>query len=97
MTPAFRLSQADIASNAINGNTSSAVLVSQNSGVNLGEDTPVEFFDQSNTTTSINAVNGVKCDLGAYIAGHLGSPNQLNGTASQLNISASCPGAIVTP
>ena len=93
----IRLSQADIADNTINSNAGSAVYTAQNGGVNLGEDNPTTFFDDPNQTTSINTGNGVRCDLGAYANGHLGSTNQLNGTAGQLNINASCPGTLATP
>ncbi len=92
-----RLSQADIASNTINSNAGSAVFTSQNGGVNLGEDSPSSFFDQPNITNSNNTGNGVRCDLGAYANGHLGSSNPLNGTAGQLNINANCPNGLVTP
>lgn len=93
----IRLSQADIADNTINSNSGSAVYTAQNGGVNLGEDNPSTFFDDPNQTTSNNTGNGVRCDLGAYANGHLGSTNQLNGTAGQLNINASCPGTLATP
>ena len=93
----IRQSQADIADNTINSNSGSAVYTAQNGGVNLGEDNPSTFFDDPNQTTSNNTGNGVRCDLGAYANGHLGSTNQLNGTAGQLNINASCPGTLATP
>lgn len=92
-----RLSQADIAKNTINSNAGSGVFVSQNGGVNLGEDNPSSFFDDPNTTTSNNAGFGVRCNLGAYANGHLGSTNPLNGTAGSTSIDASCPGSLVTP
>ena len=92
-----RLSQADIASNEINSNAGNGVFVTQNSGVNLGEDNPMAFFDQPNTTTVNNALNGIRCNIGAYVNGHLGNSNQLNGSGGQLNIDASCPGTLATP
>lgn len=92
-----RLSQADIASNEINGNAGNGVFVTQNSGINLGEDSPTTFFDQPNTTTINNALNGIQCTLGAYVNGHLGNSSQLNGSGGQLNIDASCPGTLATP
>jgi hypothetical protein len=92
-----RASQADIASNTINGNGGSGVLVSTNSGVNLGNDDPFDFFDQPNVTTVNNVTNGIRCRLGGYVDGHLGSTNPLNGTAGQLDISPNCPNGLATP
>lgn len=92
-----RLSQADLASNTINLNQGSGVYAAQNGGVNLGEDNPVNFFDNPNTTTANNTGNGVRCELGAYVNGHRGASNPLNGTAGQESIDVTCPGSLVTP
>lgn len=108
-----RLSVADIASNIINGNGTAfvggntdgnGINVSQNSSVQLGEDNPVDFFDQPNTTTVNNANAGIRCTLGGVVRGHLGNTNQVNGTVSQFGggstvntLSGTCPNSLVTP
>ena len=92
-----RASQADIAGNIINSNSGNGILVSQNSGIELGEDNPVKFWDQPNTTTSNNLQYGIACTLGGYVRGHLGSSNQINGTAGQTDIATSCPYTLLTP
>ncbi len=86
-----RNAQADIASNAIDANGGSAVNVSENGSVIMGEPSPTNFFQQPNTTTSNNAGYGIRCDQGGAVRVVLGSTNQVNGAAGQLNLSASCP------
>jgi hypothetical protein len=93
----FRLSQADIASNIINDNRLNGITVSQNSGIQLGEDSPVSFFDQPNITTVNNDGFGIACSMGSYVRGHLGSSNQLNGDRGQTSIDATCSSNLVTP
>jgi parallel beta-helix repeat protein len=93
----FRSAQADIAGNTINTNGGSGVNVGMNGGVQLGEDDPSTFLDQPNVTTANNIGYGINCSLGAYVRGHLGSANQLNGALGQFNAAASCPYSIVTP
>ena len=112
----FRLSHAGLSSNIINGNGTAFVAggfggngvhTSQNSSVQLGEDNPIDFTDQPNTTTVNNANSGIRCSLGANVWGHLGSTNQLNGAVSQFGggstantFAGSCPAAatsLVTP
>jgi parallel beta-helix repeat protein len=92
-----RLSQADIAGNTINNNGASGINVGHNAGVQLGEDNPATFFDQPNITTVNNVGYGINCSLGAYVRGHLGSSNQINGTLAQTNIDTTCPNSLVTP
>lgn len=93
----FRVSQANTASNIINGNGGNGVNVSQNSGIELGEDTPTTFFHQPNITTVNNTQYGIQCSMGAYVRGHLGILNQINGTSGQTNIHANCPQFLQTP
>ncbi len=93
----IRVSQADIAKNLINSNSGHGISVAQNGGVQLGEDSPSTFFDDPNTTTSNNSLNGINCQLGATVNGHLGSSNQINGSAGQTSIDGSCPSSLVTP
>ena len=83
----FKLSQADIAGNTINGNGGDGIVVGQNSGVNLGNDTVVDFFDDPNSTTVNNAGFGLRCFIGAYADGVLGT---LNGGSGATSFGASC-------
>ncbi|HTN72684.1 MAG TPA: right-handed parallel beta-helix repeat-containing protein [Methylomirabilota bacterium] len=94
-----RLSQADLAKNDIRSNSGNGVLVTQNSGVNLPDVAPTgSFFDDPNTTTVLNNVNGIRCTLGGFVNGHTGpSGTQLNGTSGPTNIDSSCPSSLSTP
>ena len=106
----FKASHADLSSNTINGNGTAfspgdtggnGVQAAQNSSVQLGEDNPVDFTDQPNTTTVNNANFGLRCTSGANFRGHLGSTNQLNGAVSQFGsganaFSGNCPTAANT-
>lgn len=103
----FRLSHADLSSNVINGNGTvfvpgdndgNGISTAQNSSVQLGEDNPVDFSDQPNTTTVKNANFGIRCAAGANVRGHLGSSNPLDGNTSQFGpnanaFSGNCPTA----
>ena len=86
-----RSAQADIASNTINANGGSAVNISENGSVVLGESNPTNFFHQPNTTTSNNTGFGIQCDQGGAVRAVLGISNPVNGNAGQLNLHASCP------
>ncbi len=86
-----RSAQADIASNTINANGGSAVNISENGSVIMGEANPTNFFHQPNTTTSNNAGFGIRCDQGGAVRAVLGATNPVNGGAGQLNLSSSCP------
>jgi parallel beta-helix repeat protein len=86
-----RSAQADIASNVINANGGSAVKISENGSVVLGESNPTNFFQQPNTTTVNNTGFGIQCDQGGAVRAVLGSSNAVNGNAGQLNLHASCP------
>jgi len=65
-------SQADVAGNVFNGNSQHAILVTGNSGVNLA-DSAMRLFEQPNTTTAPNGLFGIRCAVGAYVEGPLGS------------------------
>jgi hypothetical protein len=93
----FRGSSANIASNTINGNGGDGVNVSHNSSIFLGEDSPVNFFDLPNITTTTNSRYGIECSGGGFVKAHLGSTNPINGTLGQTLINSSCPNSIVTP
>jgi len=65
-------SHADVAGNAFNGNLMHGIRVVGNSGVNLA-DSAMRVFEQPNATTAPNGVSGIRCEIGAYIEGPLGS------------------------
>jgi len=69
-----KVSQADISDNDIDGNGRNGILVEQNSGVNLGRDTEVTFFDHPNRSDEEgNGAYGLRCDTGGYADGRLGT------------------------
>lgn len=65
-------SHADVAGNVFNGNSQHGILVVGNSGVNLA-DSAMRLFVQPNTTTGPNGLFGIRCEVGAYVEGPLGS------------------------
>jgi parallel beta-helix repeat protein len=78
----FKVSHAEIASNDISGNGGDGINVTENSGVNLGSAViagvtnvpPVSpVFLQPNTTTEPNNGFGIRCSIGAYVRGELGT------------------------
>jgi parallel beta-helix repeat protein len=74
-------SQADISDNIINGNLY-GILVSQNSGVNLGNDTGALPVNLPNFTTVNNGLWGVRATLGSYVDGRRGSLKGVKGRIS---------------
>jgi hypothetical protein len=88
----IRVSQADVASNVIDGNSANGVLVSQNSGVNLGNDTGGAPQDQPNSTAANNTLSGVSCQLNSYADGRQGT---LNGNLGPQNFGASCSNSVI--
>lgn len=75
-----RLSQADISNNAIDGNGKDGIFVTQNSGVNLGRDTGTTILELPNSTGLVNGAYGLRCEIGGYADGRLGT---LNGGAQK--------------
>jgi parallel beta-helix repeat protein len=71
-------SHADVAGNIFNGNGEHGILVMGNSGVNLA-DSAMRLFVQPNTTTTMNGLFGIRCEVGAYVEGALGSLNGRSG------------------
>lgn len=65
-------SHADVAGNTFNGNELHGIRVVGNSGVNLA-DSAMRLFEQPNTTTAPNGMFGIRCEIGAYVEGPLGS------------------------
>ena len=85
----FKVSQADISDNDICGNTLNGISVSENSGVNLGNEgvqNPA-FFDLPNTSSFKNGDFGIQCDMGAYVDGLLGTLNGNHGKKSYRSFS----------
>jgi parallel beta-helix repeat protein len=79
-----RNSQADVIGNTINGNGGDGVNVSFNGGVNFDSE---PRKDGPNKTTENNAGAGVKCTIGSYIDGPVGT---LNGTRGAREFDSSC-------
>ena len=65
-------SHADVAGNVFNGNGQHGIRVVGNSGVNLA-DSAMRLFEQPNKTTAPNGLFGIRCEVGAYMDGPLGS------------------------
>ena len=65
-------SHADVAGNVFNGNGKDGINVIGNSGVNLA-DSAMRLFERPNTTTTPNGLFGIRCELGAYLDGPIGS------------------------
>lgn len=74
--------QANISSNTINGNAGDGILVSRGSGGNLGQPTGVGILMLPNSTTIKNQGFGVRCEIGGYTDGRLGSLNGASGVQS---------------
>lgn len=80
-------SHADVAANTLNSNRLHGIRVVGNSGVNLA-DSAMRLFEQPNTTTAPNGMFGIRCEMGAYVEGPLGS---LMGSSGVKDVSdASC-------
>jgi len=69
----LRVSIGIIAGNDIYSNGQNGIFVSQNSGVNLGINTGSATFDHSNISTAPNLGKGLKCSIGGYADGILGT------------------------
>jgi parallel beta-helix repeat protein len=65
-------SHADVAGNVFNENGRYGIHVIGNSGVNLA-DSDMRLFERPNTTTTPNGLVGIRCELGAYLDGAIGS------------------------
>ena len=81
-----RNSQADVIGNTINGNGGDGISVSFNSGVNFDSE-PRKDGPNQTTGGQNNAGAGVKCTLGGYIDGPLGT---LNGTRGPKEFDRTC-------
>ena len=89
-----RSSDADVAANTISGNSGDAVAVSRNSGVNFSSEREGPT-DGPNTTEPASKNRGVavRCEIGGYVAGPLGT---LSGTAGTKAFDRTCVDRVVT-
>ena len=87
----FRASHADVGGNTIESNgfpppslpaTNDGIRVEENSGVNLGQPGGLAFTVGENTTATNNTGFGLKCRIGGYVRGNLGSLNGNSGLTS---------------
>jgi nitrous oxidase accessory protein NosD len=65
-------SHADVAGNVFDANDAHGIHVIGNSGINLA-DSSMRLFERRNTTTTPNGSFGIRCELGAYLDGPIGS------------------------
>ena len=79
-----RNAQADVIANTINGNGGDAITVTYNSGVNFDSE---PRKDGPNKTSQNNAGAGIKCAIGGYVDGPLGT---LAGAKGVKDIDKSC-------
>jgi nitrous oxidase accessory protein NosD len=83
-----RNSQADVVGNIINGNGGDGITASHNSGVNLrSEGTPLRQGPNQTDPPAKNAGFGIKCSIGGYVEGPLGT---LTGTQGATEFDNSC-------
>jgi parallel beta-helix repeat protein len=77
-------SNALISDNIVNGNGLNGILVAQGSGVYLGTDTGDTIFTRPNRTTANNLGFGIRCRVGGFVDGRLGSLNGDSGPEDYL-------------
>jgi hypothetical protein len=80
--------KADISNNAINSNDGDGIHVTENSTVQLGEDSGL--FAPANSGTG-NGGFGIRCEFGGALDGLIGT---LSGVMGQISIGASCPNSL---
>jgi nitrous oxidase accessory protein NosD len=66
-------SQAEIRGNNINNNGWDGIFVTENSGVNIGTDVSLTGSPFNDTNTGENKKLGVRCSVGGYVSGRLGT------------------------
>ena len=86
-----RNAQADVIANTINGNGGDAITVTYNSGVNFDSE---PRKDGPNKTSQNNAGAGIKCAIGGYVDGPLGT---LAGAKGVKDIDKSCVDRTAAP
>jgi hypothetical protein len=90
-----RNAQADVVANIINGNGGDGTIASHNSGVNLrSEGTPLCQDPNHTDPTEKNAGFGIKCSIGGYAEGPLGT---LTGTQGAKDFDNSCVDRVTLP
>jgi nitrous oxidase accessory protein NosD len=89
-----RNSEADVAANTIGGNSGDGVVVTRNSGVNFFSEREGPT-DGPNLTDPASKNRGVavRCEIGGYVAGPLGS---LDGTAGRKGFDRTCIDRVTT-
>jgi hypothetical protein len=88
----IRAAHADIAANSIDGNTGDGIFVSQNSGVNLGNDSGAAPQDQPNSTVANNLGFGIRCLNNSSADGRQGT---LNGNSGPQSFAATCVNSLL--
>ena len=88
-----RNAQADVIANTINGNGGDGITVSYNSGVNFDSE-PRKDGPNKTTTGQSNGGAGIKCTIGGYVDGPLGT---LAGAKDAKNLYKSCVVRTTTP
>ena len=90
-----RSSEADVAANTIGGNSGDAVLVTRNSGVNFSSERegPTDGPNVTNPASRNSGV-AVRCEIGGYVAGPLGT---LSGQAGVKRFDGTCVDRVTTP
>ncbi len=78
-------SQATLDDSIINGNARDGVVVSGNSGVTTASGPGI--FSKPNATTTPNSGFGIRCEIGGYVAGRIGT---LTGNTGIKDFSAGC-------
>jgi len=86
-----RNAQADVIANTINGNGGDAITVSFNSGVNFDSEPRT---DGPNKTTQNNAGAAIKCTIGGYVDGPMGT---LAGAKGAKDFDRSCVDRVTAP
>ena len=89
-----RSSEADVAANTVSGNSGDAVLVTRNSGVNLSSERegPTDGPNMTDPASNNRGV-AVRCEIGGYVAGPLGT---LSGTAGIKAFDRTCVDRVTT-
>jgi hypothetical protein len=89
-----RSSEADVAANTIGGNSGDAVVATRNSGVNFSSERegPTDGPNMTDPASKNRGV-AVRCEIGGYVAGPLGT---LSGTAGIKAFHRSCVDRVTT-
>jgi parallel beta-helix repeat protein len=89
-----RASEADVAANTIGGNSGDAVVVARNSGVNLSSEREGPTDGPNSTDPRMNNRGvAIRCDIGGYVAGPLGT---LSGTTGVKVFDRTCVDRVTT-